>query len=167
MTILEESLHLYFISISGFILFCRRNCRAIGLGGVYHCCCWASPCGIGDLNAVSGFLGIGCSHPGYRISWMFWPFGPLWAVSRVESATHVPWFFPADKLQWRFTCGFDFRHTLWLPFVAAFAVLKELRAEVAVRINHRKIRVLVSLFNEVGGLKYRSLIAVHSCVLLF
>ena len=30
------------------------------------------------------------------------------------------------RLQWYFTHGFDFRHSLWLPFVAAFAVLKGL-----------------------------------------
>ena len=34
--------------------------------------------------------------------------------------------YPAGKLQWHFTCGFDFRHSLWLPFVAGFAVLKGL-----------------------------------------
>ena len=33
---------------------------------------------------------------------------------------------PAGKIQWHFTCGFDFRHSLWLPFAAAFAVLKRL-----------------------------------------
>ena len=31
------------------------------------------------------------------------------------------------KLQWHFICGFDFRNSLWLPFVAAFAVLKGLK----------------------------------------
>ena len=31
--------------------------------------------------------------------------------------------YPASNLQWHFTCGFDFRHSLWLPFEAAFAVL--------------------------------------------
>ena len=30
------------------------------------------------------------------------------------------------KLQWHLTCGFDFRHSLWLPFVTSFAVLKGL-----------------------------------------
>ena len=34
--------------------------------------------------------------------------------------------YPAGKLQWHFTCGFDFGHCLWLPFVTAFAVLKGL-----------------------------------------
>ena len=34
--------------------------------------------------------------------------------------------YPAAKLQWHFTCGFDFRHSLWLPFAVAFAVLKGL-----------------------------------------
>ena len=33
---------------------------------------------------------------------------------------------PAGKLQWHFTCGFDFRHSLWLPFEAAFAIPKGL-----------------------------------------
>ena len=32
--------------------------------------------------------------------------------------------YPAGKLQWHFTCGFGF--SLWLPFVAGFAVLKGL-----------------------------------------
>ena len=30
------------------------------------------------------------------------------------------------RFQWYFTHGFDFRHSLWLPFMAAFAVLKGL-----------------------------------------
>ena len=38
--------------------------------------------------------------------------------------------YPAGNLQWHFTCGFDFRHGLWLPFVAAFAVLKGLKVLV-------------------------------------
>ena len=31
--------------------------------------------------------------------------------------------YPAGGLQWRIICGFDFGHGLWVPFVAAFAVL--------------------------------------------
>ena len=34
--------------------------------------------------------------------------------------------YPAGKLHWHFTCGLDFKHSLWLPFETAFAVLKEL-----------------------------------------
>ena len=34
--------------------------------------------------------------------------------------------YPAGKLQWHFTCGFDFRQSLWLPFVAALAILEGL-----------------------------------------
>ena len=34
--------------------------------------------------------------------------------------------YPAGNLQWHFTCSFDFRHSLRLPFVADFAVLKGL-----------------------------------------
>ena len=76
----------------------------------------------------------------------------LWAVSKIESlararAAHLQGFvllvgclqgrelgvraapsvvYPAGKLQWHFTCGFDFGHCLWLPFVTAFTVLKGL-----------------------------------------
>ena len=165
MTILEESLHLYFISISGFILFCRRNCRAIGLGGVYHYCCWASPCGIEGFECRVRFSWYRVQSPrvqNFVDVLALWPFvGCVQSRERDTRSVVFPcWQASVTLYLW-------FRHTLWLPFVAAFAVLKELRAEVAVRINHRKIRVLVSLFNEVGGLKYRSLIAVHSCVLLF
>ena len=32
--------------------------------------------------------------------------------------------YPAGKLQWHFTCGFDF--SLWLPFAGGFAALKGL-----------------------------------------
>ena len=35
--------------------------------------------------------------------------------------------YPDEKLRWHFTCTLDFRHSLWLPFVAAFAVLKGLK----------------------------------------
>ena len=31
--------------------------------------------------------------------------------------------YPAGKLRWHFTCGFNFGHGLWLPFEAAFVVL--------------------------------------------
>ena len=37
--------------------------------------------------------------------------------------------YPAGKPQWHFTCGFHFRHSVWLPFVTAFAVLKGLIAK--------------------------------------
>ena len=47
----------------------------------------------------------------------------LWAVSKFTSPSEV---YPAGKLQWHFNCGFNFRHSLWLPFETAFAVLKGL-----------------------------------------
>ena len=36
----------------------------------------------------------------------------VWAVSMVESSarTSPSEVYPAGKLQWHFTCGFDFRH---------------------------------------------------------
>ena len=37
-----------------------------------------------------------------------------------------PGVYPAGKLRWQFTCGFDFRHGLWLPFGATFAVQRGL-----------------------------------------
>ena len=41
-------------------------------------------------------------------------------------ALHLPSdIYPVGKLQSNFTCGFHFGHGLWLPFVTAFAVLKE------------------------------------------
>ena len=56
--------------------------------------------------------------------------GVMWAVSKVESLAHAPAspseVYPAGKLQRHFTCGFDFRHSLWLSFVAAFSALKGL-----------------------------------------
>ena len=56
--------------------------------------------------------------------------GGLWALSKVESSAqaHVSPsdVCPAGKLQRHSTYGFDFGHSLWLPFVAAFAVLKGL-----------------------------------------
>ena len=66
--------------------------------------------------------------------WGFWPFpscvcvwvcvcwGGVWTVSKV-SPSEV---YPPRKLRWHFTCGFDLGHDLWLPFEAAFAVLKGL-----------------------------------------
>ena len=33
-------------------------------------------------------------------------------------------FLCAGQLQWQFTCGVHFKHSLWFPFVAALAVLK-------------------------------------------
>ena len=62
--------------------------------------------------------------------------GSLWAVPKVESSTPVcaspSEVSPARKLQWHFTCGFDFRHSLWFVFVG-FAVLKGLTTILAVR----------------------------------
>ena len=56
--------------------------------------------------------------------------GSLWPVSKVKTSARGSLAFRG--LSWweasvrHFTCGFDFRHSLWLPFVAGFAVLKGL-----------------------------------------
>ena len=56
--------------------------------------------------------------------------GAAHGLSQVESSARVPAsspeVYPAGKLQRQLTCGFDFRHSLLLPFVAAFAVPKGL-----------------------------------------
>ena len=53
---------------------------------------------------------------------------PMGSVQSRELGTLAPpsEVYYAGKLQWHFTCGFDFRHSPWLQFVAAFAVLKGL-----------------------------------------
>ena len=49
----------------------------------------------------------------------------LWAEFEMESLAHASPsdVYPTSKRQCHFTCGFDFRHSLRLAFVAAFAVL--------------------------------------------
>ena len=58
--------------------------------------------------------------------WVLWELCPFWprAWSECTSSSEV---YPTAKRQWHFTCGFDFRRSLWLPLVAAFAVLKGLK----------------------------------------
>ena len=41
--------------------------------------------------------------------------------------------FPAGKLQGHFTCGFDYRHSLWFPLEVAFVVLKGLKLKIRAR----------------------------------
>ena len=61
---------------------------------------------------------------------------PMGSVQSRELGTLAPpsEVYYAGKLQWHFTCGFDFRHSRWSPFVAGFAVLKGLR-NIAKNIN--------------------------------
>ena len=67
---------------------------------------------------------------GKFFSWVGLVWGGLvGCVSKVESLARMCLAFqvyPAGKLQWHFTCGFGFRHGLWLPFATALAVLKGL-----------------------------------------
>ena len=96
------------------------------------------------LLFVAGFAVLGRNY-----GW-----GSLWTVSRDEisaprcaSPTEV---YPAGKLQWYFTCGFDFRHDLWLPFVASFSVLKGLMAiDYTIHlITISKTKINVDLFHN-------------------
>ena len=50
------------------------------------------------------------------------PKSRAWSIRASLSEVYL-----AGKFQWHFTCGLDFRHSLWLPFVTAFAVLKGLK----------------------------------------
>ena len=48
----------------------------------------------------------------------------MWRVRLARASAFEVYY--AGKLQWHFTYGFDFRHSLWLLFVVAFPVLKGL-----------------------------------------
>ena len=91
-----------------------------------------------------GLYGQGCPNlclchrplliPSFDFGKFFSWVGLVWGglvgcVSKVESLARMCLAFqvyPAGKLQWHFTCGFGFRHGLWLPFATALAVLKGL-----------------------------------------
>ena len=118
-----------------------------GRGGVYP--------GSRDRRARLVFRGLSCwgggglqwrltSGPDFRYS-LWLPFVEAFAVlsgllmvpvetiwgcvqSRELCARTSPcmWSILLGGPQWRLTCGSDFRNSLWLPFVAAFAVLMEL-----------------------------------------
>ena len=67
-------------------------------------------------------------YPGYG-GFFYWPFHGFGGSiqSRVLGARASPfWIYPAGKLQWHFTCGLVFGHSLWLPFKAVLAVVKGL-----------------------------------------
>ena len=77
-------------------------------------------CRIGRVAVDAGLAGDNA------IMGLFWPcfqcglvlsglWGSLWAVSKVESSPRARLVspsevYPTGKLQWHFTCGFDFRH---------------------------------------------------------
>ena len=83
-----------------------------------------------DVAHYSGFTLIGRWFVSLALSGLWGDGGEGGAVSKVERSARVrvspSEVYHAGKLQWHFTCGFDFRYSLWLPFEAAFAVLKGL-----------------------------------------
>ena len=102
----------------------------LGLGGSFS---WAG--GSARAPRLPGFvLRVGGSWGLWVFIGLGWPFravGGLWAVSRVESSARA---LPSEvylpgKLLCHFTCGFDFVHSLLLPFEAALAVLKRLNGK--------------------------------------
>ena len=101
------------------------------------------------LPFVAAFAVVGGGGGGGSVSGSCGSCGGLRAVSKVEclargvSPSDV---YPAGKLPWHFACGFDFIHSLWLPFVAAFAVLKGL-------IDHSlREKRSVNLFTDIYNL---------------
>ena len=60
--------------------------------------------------------------------------------------------YPAGKPQWHLTCGFDFKHSLWLPLVTAFAVLKGL--SVIPSVIRRKGKFQNGCFKKTNHAKF-------------
>ena len=102
------------------------QCR--GLGGR------ASPSGVYPAGGLRGSFTCGGGEEGlWTVSWVegLGACG-LYPKSRDRRALVLSSeVYPAAKFHWHCTCGFEFRHSLWLPFVTAFAVLKGLTASTA------------------------------------
>ena len=87
-----------------------------------------------DMDFWGQYIAYGCNgffRCGPSRDWclLLWPFPVCgWCSrSRARRVRALPSeVYPAGKHQWDFTCGFVFRHSLWLPFAATFAVLKGL-----------------------------------------
>ena len=69
---------------------------------------------LAEINLCGGYIRYGITVPGHFVMYM----GK--GIRLLRGA------YPAGKLRWHFTCGFYFRHSLWLPFEAAFVVLRGL-----------------------------------------
>ena len=113
----------------GVVTFCRMSQLTGGLivnmGPKFHRESIWGCMFTGDARSVLlPRLSGGCGRNGLYVDcgWV-WPFlgcwggGGLWAVSRVEGSAIAlgarpspSVIYPTGKLQWHFTCGFDFRH---------------------------------------------------------
>ena len=74
---------------------------------------------VGVGVALSRLWGWGTCGVGVALS-RLWGWGAcgLCPGSRAwRAGTSPSKVFPAGKLQWHFTCGFNFRHSLWLPLL--------------------------------------------------
>ena len=129
----------------GSLLACDGPFQAVGVlwavsgvGGSARVCAWHFTCGFDFRNNL--WLPFGAAFTVLRgllivpvgTLGLCWPgdspfqdVGGLWTVSKVENSAHArAWlseFYPAGKLQWHFTYGFDFKNSLWLPFESGFA----------------------------------------------
>ena len=92
-------------SVWSMIAICGRFCSAGG----------------GVINSSSVYYGFFLYW-----EWSFQFCGGAYGLCLKSRAQRTRLSYPAGKLQWHFTCGFKFRHSLWLPFVAGFAALKGL-----------------------------------------
>ena len=89
---------------------------------VYDCHLWpVLQCWGGVINSSSVYYGFFLYW-----EWSFQFCGGAYGLCLKSRAQRTRLSYPAGKLQWHFTCGFKFRHSLWLPFVAGFAALKGL-----------------------------------------
>ena len=109
---------------------------------------------LGSGGAGLLMIPVGTMAYGFFLTWG-WPFQGcggacgLCPKSRDRCTRLVFRSYPAGKVQRHFTFGFDFRHSLWLPFVAGFAVLKgskERRRKFkrSLRFYHARMSALTS-----------------------
>ena len=114
--------------LGGRLLFGMFFCFCMFVGGRFICLrcgiCGFSECAFGPLRAVGGLMGCVQSQK----------------LGARASPSEV---YPDAKLQWHFTCGFDLKHSLWLPFVAGFAFLKGLMEKfiLFVLLTEKKINL--------------------------
>ena len=107
-----------------FSIFCRNqvHCGMYFVGMYCGLALWC-PVAMGRCACCGAPKAGGCSF-----AWPFEGFEGAYGLhpkSRAQraraSSSEV---YPAGKLLWRFTCDFDFRRNLWLPFVDGFAALR-------------------------------------------
>ena len=77
---------------------------------------------VADFAVLGGLMvsvwTMGSFWPGLALSGLWEAYGCVQSRELAACMRALPSkTYPAGKLQWHFTCGFNFRHNLWLPFV--------------------------------------------------